>query len=77
MSEFKVDKNVPMPATRAAGRHAIFPWRVMEIGDSFFVTPDQTPLKYVSRRAWQAFKLTGCRFMTRAVDGGVRVWRIE
>jgi hypothetical protein len=77
MSEFKIDKNVPMPATRSAGRHATFPWRSMEIGDSFFVTPDQIPSKYVSRRAWAASKLTGLKFITRRSDGGARVWRAE
>ena len=77
MTEFKVDKNVPMPATGTGGRNEIYPWRVIEIGDSFFVTPDQITPKYVTRRAWQASKLTGRKFITRQVDGGVRVWRVE
>jgi hypothetical protein len=31
MSDFKIEKNVPMPKGRAK-----YPWNEMEIGDSFF-----------------------------------------
>jgi hypothetical protein len=76
MSDFKIDKDVPMPAVSAGGRREIYPWRTMEIGDSFLVTDDQIPPKHVSRRAWQASKSTGHKFVTRTMDGGVRVWRV-
>lgn len=66
----KIDKNIPVPQS---GRE--YPWKQLEVGDSFLV-PDTTAKKF-GGTVWQARKRTGYKFVTRAVEGGVRVWRVE
>lgn len=70
----KIDKNVPLPPHIREGRAPEYPWRTMEIGDSFFVAEPKTP------NAATASRQTGRTFTRRAVveDGvkGFRVWRI-
>lgn len=73
MSEFKIESDVPVPALSRI-RNARYPWRQMEIGQSFFV-PGVTASKFNSRVVG-ARRATGFWFVTRTVDGGVRVWRV-
>jgi hypothetical protein len=73
MSEIVKDKNVPIPKRRGGGRKCIYPWRSMEVGDSFHI-PNTTTRQFAGRMTYAA-KTLGVRFTTRAVDGGVRVWR--
>jgi hypothetical protein len=47
----------------------------MEIGDSFFVANFTT--KGFAGTVYSAGKRSGKKFTVRAMDGGVRVWRIE
>jgi len=68
-----IEKGVPLPAT-GTGRPSIYPWRKMDIGDSFFI-PGTTTKKFAGQAGRAAIR-TGRRFSTRTVDGGVRVWRI-
>lgn len=79
MSEFKIEKSVPVPAS-LAGRRAKYPWRDMDVGDSFFVPLNGeqrlTDLRsQVSRAAYSAFGKGGSA--TRQEGNGVRVWRIK
>lgn len=78
--EFKIEKGVPIPARKfGSGRTPKYPWRAMEVGDSFFVQSDNP------KQTQQAITSTACnrrshygsRFTVRQVEGGVRVWRIE
>ena len=64
----RVDKGVPLPWHR-------YPWDEMEVGDSFFV-PDKTPASISSPRL-HAERSLGIKTISRAVDGGVRVWRVK
>jgi len=78
MSEYgrwKIDTNVPIPVP-TSGHKAYYPWKELEIGESFFV-----PGKH--KAATGAGRIKGCetrKFMSerRVEDGvdGVRVWRI-
>lgn len=71
-SEFKIEKNVPIPADRR--KKSKYPWKEMEIGDSFFVPGKGT---HEFRAVPGAQKRYGMKFTMRAVEGGVRVWRVE
>ena len=71
MTKVKIDKGLPIPETHL-GRPFKFPWREMEVGDSFTVTANQ----YVSVRSNmthrnQTFKER--HFIIRAFKDGYRV----
>lgn len=66
-----VEKDVPIPPR---SRRTKYPWRSMEIGDSFFAKIKDTSAGPLVQ---QAQKSTGFLFTTRRVDGGVRIWRIK
>ena len=70
-----IDKNVRIPSVSRPGRKPKYPWRTMDVGDSFFV-PSKTPCK-LSGSMQGAKKRLGRNFTARAVEGGVRVWRTE
>ncbi len=69
-----IEKNIPVPGFNVAILETM---SKMEIGDSFLVG---TSSKY-ARMYLQRFKtneiLTGKKFISRTVDGGLRVWRSE
>lgn len=69
---FHVDKGLPIP--HAATRQR-YPWKEMDIGDSFFVADGNQ--KSIACAAYQATARLGWRFITRTVDGGIRVWRTQ
>ncbi len=66
-----IDKNVPIPTGKIK-----YPFRQMEIGDSFFVA-GATTTKLSSQMNITAKSIgNGCKFRSKTVDGGVRIWRI-
>lgn len=74
IANFKIDKNVPMPAPYSRTK---YPFRLMEIGDSF-VIPDGVARQYISSYAANAGKRLGRKFSVRkAADGSVRCWRVS
>lgn len=85
MSNFKIEKNIPVPS-KAADE---YPFAEMEVGDSFFVPIEVKSTKSV-RNATAAYQqrvrnkngTTTLRFTTviENIDGketGVRVWRTQ
>lgn len=68
---FEIEKGVAIP--RGRGRAGMYPFRKMEVGDSFFV-PGATA-KHLSSCACQFSARHGWKFSVRTVDGGARVWR--
>ena len=75
---FKVDKKIPVPKEHTPNR---YPFDTMEIGDSFFVTEDQTAnLKSVYGAASHHAKRHNKKFLSaiREEGGkrGIRVWRV-
>lgn len=73
MDEIKIDKGIPIPSG-GHGRRAKYPWHEMEVGDSFFVsggTNNKGFVSYANRR------FAPKRFLSRTVEGGTRVWRLE
>jgi hypothetical protein len=70
--DYKIEDNVSMPAPLI--RHA-FPFRLMKVGDSFFVPPEK--IHSVKRAHQYAEKKLGIRLTFRSVEGGGRIWRFE
>ena len=75
MSEIKIDTGVPIEANYTNGRPEKYPWRQMEVGDSFFA--EEMPLKRASTYAWEAGRRTGRKFACRRQENGVRIWRVS
>jgi len=78
VSEFKIEKGIPIPDGRSARK---YPWREMGIGDSVFIQPaagrtlEQTRMALSnSLRMARPF-----RFTTKVdkENNGVRIWRTE
>lgn len=75
---YAIDTNIPVPTkTKRARTHwAIkYPWHKLDRGDSFFV-PDGN-LKSLRSSASMQKGRTGRKYLVRAVDGGVRIWRLK
>ena len=78
MPSYTVDKDVPMPAPgNRPGAVARYPFRSMEIGDSFFVPEGDFPLDTVRRAAVRNSEYLGRTFKAAKMPGGVRVWRFD
>lgn len=73
--EIKIEKNVPIPKPNGSGRPAKYPWKSMEVGDSFFVNGGTKTTTLSNSAAYQR-ALTGRKFAVRTEGEGVRVWRI-
>ena len=77
MSEFKIEKGLALPPRKGAR----YPFREMEVGDSFFVPcPDEEKIKRQNRLSGASArpKERGLgKFSVRQVEGGLRVWRTE
>jgi len=84
-NSFKIEENIPLPTIpRGATSSPIkYPWAELKIGDSFFVPlVDKSimtirngiiiDLKKFSNQTGHKIKIT-----TRAIDNGIRVWRIK
>jgi hypothetical protein len=69
----KIEKGIPLPNTRA---HQRWPFREMEVGDSFSVPLGDNRRV---RNAACAFERAnpGVKFTVRKLDGEHRVWRIS
>lgn len=76
MSEIKIEKGVPIPAPSRREYVSKYPWRRLEVGDSFFAAD-----KLISSMGIDNMrKKSGFNFTARTVTEngvkGVRVWRI-
>jgi len=77
---FNVEHGVPIPQRRNAPKR--YPFRDMEIGDSFFVPLNgEKSSKVFARIAGAAIRDArsrgGIKYAVRSVEGGVRVWRVK
>jgi hypothetical protein len=75
---FAIEKNVPV---HPGGRPAKYPWRNMEIMDSFLVPcapseRDRTFSRITSCKS-NAERSTGFQFIIRCEEKGLRVWRVD
>lgn len=75
---FIIEKGIEIPI-RTDSRNK-YPFRDMEIGDSFFVPNDNLPpsaSKNFCQFVQPGAKRLGIKITTRKVKDGFRVWRIE
>ena len=74
-----VDKTpVPIPLKKSKGRYA-YPWdMLLKHGDSFLVPLGKGETAgQLTSRIYGAGHNRGYKITTRAIDGGMRVWRIS
>ena len=81
--EFKIDKNIEIPSP-SPGRKSKYPWRKMEIGDSFLFHKEYTRLNMTcAYSAANNFRIKSrdCKKWKFAVrksgEVGIRIWRIK
>jgi hypothetical protein len=73
---YKVEKNIPAPQVRNHGI-AIYPFKTMEKGDSFFIPAKGKKEQQSKRKAvTTAAHNHKVKITARAVEDGVRVWLI-
>ena len=74
----QIEKGVPLPKNTT--RKTKYPFREMEVGDSFFITDKidaEKTRKKVSAAATMFCLQRDCKFKTQTFDTGVRIWRIK
>ena len=77
-----IEKGVPLPKRPGGNGRTTpnrfpslrYPWKHMEVGDSFLVS-GRTTRKVGSTATWAGGRF-GMKFAVRAVEDGVRVWRV-
>jgi uncharacterized protein (DUF2249 family) len=85
-----IEKNVPLPSENVSPFRQKYPWREMDVGDSFLLwsadtnRKKRTYAKDKKRHTQNAQSLISYqhrkrpeRFVWRVVDDGVRVWRVS
>jgi hypothetical protein len=78
---FKIESNVPVPVIKKGrrkktlpGRDAKYPFREMDVGQSFFVPGDPEQLGKAVLGC--ARRVEGAKFRMQIVTG-IRIWRVE
>lgn len=72
--KISIEKDVPIQRSRIDME--VYPFADMEIGDSFLATKENSKKPQVVRSAaYEAGKRLGRKYVTRTVEGGIRVWR--
>lgn len=75
----KIDKNIPYPNKKYRGADPRYPWRIMEVGDSFPVPLDVNIEGFSCVIAQAQRAIPGRKFSYRKVDEEgceYRCWRI-
>lgn len=80
MEKLKIEKGIERSSTRL-GTNSKYPFGDMEVEDSFFIAKEEAFSRNGYCKVFSAAsyfgKRNGKKFMTRAVEGGFRVWRVE
>lgn len=77
MSEFKIEKDIPLPRSKTDPLRISTPLKALaqaEVGDSIFLADCNSDS--VRGRASQISSELGIKFVTRKMAGGIRVWRV-
>jgi len=69
----EIDDGVPIP--KAATNKPKYPWREMGVGTSFFIDSRSKKSAIAALHAINRSDKSK-RFISRSVDGGVRIWRV-
>ena len=71
----KIESNIPIPRNKS-GREMKYPFKLMEVGDSFLVPPGSDNKVRICAHASR--KQTGYNYTVRKMeDGTYRCWRIS
>lgn len=81
---FRLTKSIPAPEVKkrrgkknkGAGRPPIYPFAVMEVGESFFA-PGVPITRITAAAARYKGKRFVCRSKTSGKSDGVRIWRVQ
>lgn len=76
--DYEIEKGIPCPPNSAGTNNlgrTKYPFAEMSIGDSF-AYPQKTKHNTVGVTVCRAAKKLGFKFVTRKVDGIIRVWRV-
>lgn len=76
---FEIEKDIAVPAKigRPQKYPLKYPLRLMEVGDSFFISCINLDARMVRSRLGNPIaRLKPKKFCTRSVEGGIRVWRL-
>jgi hypothetical protein len=77
-TKIRIQKGIPIPPVKPRGMDgrtsSKYPWREMEVGDSFLFPAPITRQSYAAAR--QAERLTNYHFAVRRLDEGYRCWRV-
>jgi len=77
MATVKVRKGVELPHWGTNGRRTFYPWRTMEVGDSF-IFPEGYARQHADKAASLAGKKHNRKFSVRALhDGRIGCWRVS
>lgn len=68
----KIENNVPVPTNWKA----TVPYQDMKVGDSIFINNGEFSLSLSANMSHYG-KRHNMKFARRAVDGGIRIWRIK
>lgn len=72
MIEVQIDKGIPLPKKKNHKTNNVYPWRDMEVGDSFLVLD---PPKAFRQQVSSRNRMGEEKFVYRTTPEGVRVWR--
>ena len=70
---YKIEKGIEIPESGSGVPK--YPWKEMEVGDSFFVK--NVPYNTLHSSTSYAGSRYHMKFSARKVEGGYRIWRIE
>jgi hypothetical protein len=74
----KIEKGVGMPVGTGRGRPKKYPFGEMEVGDSIFFPNEPKGSQSNPSMASKNFSAgKDIKFVSRAENGGVRIWRTE
>jgi hypothetical protein len=73
----KIEKGVPVAETpRSPGVKPIYPWKEMEVGDSFLFRPNVGRQSAYNASSLRSGRM-GRRYVVRSTPEGMRCWRVE
>ena len=78
MIEVKMEKGVEIPPIEYV-RKPLYPYAQMQVGDSFCLPADEAGKveRSIRASAYRHSRVKGGKFVVRAVEDGIRVWRVE
>lgn len=76
--EFVIEKDVPLPESHSSHRGGLSgALRKMEVGDSILLKDKSQHFISAAGQTVAMRENDGRKYMTRTVEGGVRIWRVS